>query len=114
MLDGFPLSRKGHAAQALSAAFSSSLYGGLLGALVLTGFIFIARPLILAFGLPEMLMITVLGLSMVAILAGRVPLKGIVAAGLGRVRSGPVGRTPDGGREGVEELLGQVVAHAVD
>ena len=39
--------------------------------LVLTFFIIIARPLILAFGLPEMLMLTILGLSMVAILAGR-------------------------------------------
>ena len=66
-----------------SAAFVSSLFGGLLGAVVLTFFLLVARPLILAFGLPEMLMITILGLSMVAILAGRIPLKGIVAAGLG-------------------------------
>ncbi len=83
VLDGFPLSKKGEAARALSAAFISSLFGGLLGATVLTFFILIARPLILAFGLPEMLMITVLGLSMVAILAGRIPLKGVAAAGLG-------------------------------
>ncbi len=96
VLDGFPLSRKGHAARALSAAFASSLYGGLLGALVLTGFIFIARPLILAFGLPEMLMITVLGLSMVAILAGRVPLKGVIAAGMG-LMAGTIGAAGAGG-----------------
>jgi TctA family transporter len=67
VLDGFPLARKGEAARALSAAFASSLFGGLLGALVLTFFLLVARPLILAFGLPEMLMITILGLSMVAI-----------------------------------------------
>ena len=48
----------------------SSLFGGLLGAIVLTFFILVARSLILAFGLPEMLMVTILGLSMVAILAG--------------------------------------------
>jgi putative tricarboxylic transport membrane protein len=96
VLDGFPLSRRGHAAQALSAAFASSLYGGLLGAVVLTGFIFVARPLVLAFGLPEMLMITVLGLSMVAILAGRVPLKGVVAAGLG-LMAGTIGAAGAGG-----------------
>lgn len=83
VLDGFPLSKKGEAARALSAAFVSSLFGGLLGAVVLTFFLLIARPLILAFGLPEMLLITVLGLSMVAILAGRIPLKGVAAAGLG-------------------------------
>jgi putative tricarboxylic transport membrane protein len=96
VLDGFPLAKKGQAARALSAAFISSLYGGLLGALVLTCFIFIARPLILAFGLPEMLMITVLGLSMVAILAGRVPLKGVVAAGMG-LMVGTIGAAGAGG-----------------
>lgn len=96
VLDGFPLARQGHAARALSAAFASSLFGGLFGAAVLTAFIFIARPLILAFGLPEMLMITILGLSMVAILAGRVPMKGIVAAGLG-VMAGTIGAAPAGG-----------------
>ena len=96
VLDGFPLARKGQAARALSAAFVSSLYGGLLGALALTMIIFVARPLILAFGLPEMLMITVLGLSMVAILAGRIPLKGVVAAGLGLL-AGTIGTAPAGG-----------------
>lgn len=96
VLDGFPLAKQGHAARALSAAFTSSLFGGLFGAAVLTGFILIARPLILAFGLPEMLMITILGLSMVAILAGRVPLKGIVAAGFG-IMVGCIGAAPAGG-----------------
>ena len=96
VLDGFPLSKQGHAARALSAAFASSLFGGLFGAVVLTFFILIARPLILAFGLPEMLMITILGMSMVAILAGRVPLKGIVAAGLG-IMAGTIGAAPAGG-----------------
>ncbi|MEO1966791.1 DNA translocase FtsK 4TM domain-containing protein, partial [Hyphomonas sp.] len=96
VLDGFPLAKQGHAARALSAAFASSLFGGLCGAIVLTFFILIARPLILAFGLPEMLMITILGLSMVAILAGRVPLKGVVAAGLG-LMFGTIGAAPAGG-----------------
>ena len=96
VLDGFPLARQGHAARALSAAFASSLFGGLFGALILTVFIFVARPLILAFGLPEMLMITLLGLSMVAILAGRVPMKGIVAAGAGLL-VGTIGAAPAGG-----------------
>ena len=96
VLDGFPLAKKGEAARALSAAFVSSLFGGLLGAIVLTFFILIARPLILAFGLPEMLMVTILGLSMVAILAGRIPLKGVVAAGLG-LMVGTIGEAGAGG-----------------
>ncbi len=96
VLDGFPLAKQGHAARALSAAFASSLFGGLFGAVILSFFILIARPLILAFGLPEMLMITILGMSMVAILAGRVPLKGVVAAGTG-IMVGTIGAAPAGG-----------------
>jgi TctA family transporter len=83
VLDGFPMAKKGQAARALSAAFTSSLFGGLVGAAFLTMFIVIARPIVLSFGLPEMLMISILGLSMVAVLAGRVALKGLAAAGLG-------------------------------
>ena len=96
VLDGFPLAKKGEAARALSSAFVSSLYGGLLGACVLTFFVLIARPLILAFGLPEMLMVTILGLSMVAILAGRIAIKGVVAAGLG-LMVGTIGESDAGG-----------------
>lgn len=96
VLDGFPLAKKGEAARALSAAFSSSLFGGLLGASFLTFFILIARPIVLAFGLPEMLMITILGLSMVAILAGRIPLKGVAAACLG-LMVGTIGEADAGG-----------------
>lgn len=96
VLDGFPLAKKGEAARALSAAFTSSLFGGLVGAAFLTMFILVARPIVLAFGLPEMLMITILGLSMVAILAGRIPLKGLAAAGLG-LMIGTIGEADAGG-----------------
>ncbi len=96
VLDGFPMAKKGEAARALSAAFSSSLFGGLVGATFLTIFILVARPIVLAFGLPEMLMITVFGLSMVAVLAGRIPLKGVAAAGLG-IMIGTIGEADAGG-----------------
>ena len=96
VLDGFPMAKNGEAARALSAAFSSSLFGGLVGAAFLTLFILAARPVVLAFGLPEMLMMTLLGLSMVAVLAGRIPLKGIAAAGLGMI-IGTIGEADAGG-----------------
>lgn len=96
VLDGFPLAKKGLAAKALSAAFASSLFGGLVGALFLTIFIVVARPIVLSFGLPEMLMITMLGLSMVAILAGSVIFKGLAAAGLGLL-VGTIGESDAGG-----------------
>ena len=96
VLDGFPMAKKGEAARALSAAFASSLFGGLMGATFLTIFILVARPIVLSFGLPEMLMMTILGLSMVAILAGRMAIKGVAAAGLGLV-VGTVGAADAGG-----------------
>ena len=83
VLDGFPLAKRGEAARALSAAFASSLFGGLVGATFLTVFILIARPVVLEFKSPELLMVSIFGLSMVGILAGRVALKGFVSAGVG-------------------------------
>ncbi|WP_035012885.1 tripartite tricarboxylate transporter permease, partial [Enterovibrio norvegicus] len=71
VLDGFPMAKRGQAARALSAAFTSSLFGGLFGALILTVFVLIARPVILAFGSAELFMLTILGLSMVGALAGK-------------------------------------------
>ena len=96
VLDGFPMAQKGEAARALSAAFASSLFGGLVGASFLTLFILVARPIVLSFGLPEMLMVTILGLSMVAILAGRVAIKGVAAACLGLI-IGTIGEADAGG-----------------
>ena len=83
VLDGFPLAKKGEAARALGAAFAASLFGGLFGAVILTGFVLVARPIILSFGSAELFMLTVLGLSMVGVLAGRSIWKGLVACGLG-------------------------------
>ncbi|UWQ23092.1 tripartite tricarboxylate transporter permease [Jannaschia sp. W003] len=96
VLDGFPMAKRGEASRALSAAFASSLFGGLVGAAFLTLFILAARPIVLLFQTPELLMITIFGLSMVGILAGRVAIKGIVAACLGLL----VGTIGEGGSSG--------------
>ncbi len=93
VLDGFPLAKKGEAARALAAAFTSSLFGGLFGAVILTFFVIIARPIVLAFGLPELLMLTILGFSMVGVLAGSNLLKGLIAAGVG-MAFGAIGEAP--------------------
>ena len=96
ILDGFPMAKKGKAARALSAAFVSSLFGGLVGAAFLTIFILFARPVVLLFKSPELLMVSVFGLSMVGILAGSVAIKGLVAAGLGLL-VGTIGEGPFNG-----------------
>ncbi|MEQ8195048.1 MAG: tripartite tricarboxylate transporter permease [Rhodospirillales bacterium] len=83
VVDGFPLSKKGEAARALSAAFTASLFGGLFGAVVLTGAIFVAKPIILAIGFGEQLMLVVLGITMVGMLTGESPAKGLASCCFG-------------------------------
>jgi TctA family transporter len=110
VLDGFPMAQKGQAARALSAAFASSLFGGLMGAAFLTVFVLVARPIVLMFQTPELLMITIFGLSMVGILAGRVALKGIVAACLGVL----VGTIGEGGSAGALRMSSYDLPYLVD
>lgn len=110
VLDGFPMAQKGQAARALSAAFASSLFGGLMGAAFLTVFVLVARPIVLMFQTPELLMITIFGLSMVGILAGRVALKGIVAACLGVL----VGTIGEGGSAGALRMSSYELPYLVD
>lgn len=93
ILDGFPLSKQGQAARALSAAFAASLFGGLFGAAVLTVSVLIARPLILSFGAAELFMLTLFGLSMVGVLSGTSLAKGVAACAAG-LALGSVGAAP--------------------
>lgn len=83
ILDGYPMAQKGEAGKALGAAFTVSLLGGLIGAVILTVSVPIITPIVLMFGSPEFLAMCLLGISMVAVLSGAHPLRGIVAAGLG-------------------------------
>ncbi|MDF2995799.1 MAG: tripartite tricarboxylate transporter permease [Xanthobacteraceae bacterium] len=83
VLDGFPMAKRGEGARALSAAFGGSLIGGLFGALVLT-FAFVgARPLLLAIGFGEQLMLVVLSLTLVGMLTGENVVKGLASCALG-------------------------------
>ena len=83
ILDGHPLAKQGQAGRAFGAAYTASLLGGLAGAVLLGISIPVLRPIILYLGSPELLAICVFGLSMVAVLSGKAPLRGMVAAGLG-------------------------------
>jgi TctA family transporter len=93
VMDGFPLAKKGEAARALSAAFASSMLGGVFGAVVLTAAVLVARPIVLAFGTGEMLMLSILGITMVGVLTGQSSLKGLLAAMLG-LMIGMIGVAP--------------------
>ncbi len=93
VLDGFPMAKNGEAARALAAAFSASLVGGIIGAVILTGFVLVARPVILSFSSAELFMLSVFGLSMVGVLAGKSLVKGLAACGVGLV-IGSIGGAP--------------------
>ncbi|MGC5615488.1 tripartite tricarboxylate transporter permease [Georgenia sp. Z1491] len=93
MLDGHEMAKQGMAARALAIAFLSSMFGGLLGALGLTLSIPIARPLVLSFGSPELFMLTVLGISITALLSKGNMMKGLLAGAFG-VLLGQIGGAP--------------------
>ncbi|MEM7499113.1 MAG: tripartite tricarboxylate transporter permease [Pseudomonadota bacterium] len=93
VLDGFPLAKRGEAARALSAAFVASLFGGIFGAVILSVMVQLARPIVLAFGTGEMLMLGIFGLTIVGMITGASALKGIVAACAGLIL-GMIGIAP--------------------
>lgn len=83
VIDGHAMAKKGEAGRALSAAYVSSVIGGLFGALLLALTIPVLRPIILYLGSPELLACAVFGISMVAVLSGSSPLRGLAIAGFG-------------------------------
>ncbi|MEM5450065.1 tripartite tricarboxylate transporter permease [Paraburkholderia guartelaensis] len=83
VLDGLPMTKRGEASRALSACYTSSLMGGLIGAIILAISLPLVRPFVLSIGTPEMLGLTIFGVSMVSALSGNAPLRGVVAACFG-------------------------------
>ncbi len=71
IVDGYPMAKKGEAGRALGAVLMSSLLGALFGAMFLGISIPIVRPLVLAFGSPEMFMLIILGLTCISSLSGQ-------------------------------------------
>ena len=96
VLDGLPMAKRGEAGRALSAAYMSSIMGGVFGALLMAVALPLIRPFILFIGSPELLAFTVFGISMVAVLSGKTPLRGMIAAGLGLILA-MVGTDPQTG-----------------
>src|ERR1700752_3147247 len=69
VLDGYPMAKKGEAGRALSAAYMSSLMGGIFGAALLAISIPILRPIMLFLGSPELLAFFIICLSIVGVLS---------------------------------------------
>ena len=96
VLDGLPMARRGEAGRALAAAYMSSMLGGIFGALLMACTLPLLRPVMLYLGSPELLAFSALGISMVAVLSGNTPLRGLTAAGIG-IMIAMVGTDPQTG-----------------
>ncbi|MCK5325059.1 MAG: tripartite tricarboxylate transporter permease [Woeseiaceae bacterium] len=83
VLDGYPMAKRGEAARALGASFTSSAIGGVCGAAALGISLPLILPVILAFESPEQFMLGMLGLAMVGSLSGQSIVKGVAAAMFG-------------------------------
>ena len=98
VLDGHPLARRGEVQRAFGAGYASATAGGIFGALLLALAIPVMRPIVLYVGSPELLGFCVFGLSMVAVLSGKAPLKGLTVACLGLMLS-LIGSDPQTGTQ---------------
>lgn len=84
-LDGYPLTKQGKGLQALGVAMTSSMVGGLISAVAL---LFLAPPLAamsLKFGSLEYFFLACFGLSIIASLASKSLIKGLIAGLLGLI-----------------------------
>ncbi|MDH3240762.1 MAG: tripartite tricarboxylate transporter permease [Alphaproteobacteria bacterium] len=83
IVDGYPMARNGEARRAFGAAYTASAIGAIFGAMVFVLCLPVVRPLVLAVGSPELMMLVLWGLCAVALLGGNAPLKGLLAAVIG-------------------------------
>src|SRR5579863_2139571 len=95
-LDGYPMTKRGEAGRALGASYMSALIGGLFGAALMAVTLPILRPIILYIGSPELLSVAVFGISMVSVLSGSAPLRGLTAACFGMMLA-MIGTDPQSG-----------------
>lgn len=96
-IDGHAMAKNGEAGRALSAAYTASMLGGLFGALILGLMLPILRPIMMEIGAPQLLAFSIFGISMVAVLSGKVPLIGVGIAAFGVLLS-MIGSDPQGGQ----------------
>ncbi|MEE8518756.1 MAG: tripartite tricarboxylate transporter permease, partial [Dehalococcoidia bacterium] len=82
-LEGHQLARQGYAAHTLGAIYAVSAMGGIVGAIVLTIAIPVARPFVLRFSFSEIAATGMVGLAMVAVLSRGALVKGLIAAVVG-------------------------------
>ncbi|WP_344018658.1 tripartite tricarboxylate transporter permease [Pseudonocardia kongjuensis] len=83
IMDGYPMTKRGEAGRALGIMLTACLVGAVFGLLIILLLIPVIRPLVLRLQSPELFMLTLLGLSFVAVLSRGSRLKALIAGGIG-------------------------------
>jgi len=94
MVDGFPMSRRGEAARALSAAISTSWVNGLIWGLLVFLFLPYYTKIVLYFGTAEMFGFLIFAMTCVIFISSKYWFRGVIALVAG-VLLGLVGMDPD-------------------
>lgn len=93
LLDGHKMAKRGEGGRALSASFISSMIGGLIGIVALTVVVPIAKPIVSAFGSPEIFSLIVAGVFLTAMLSKGNMVKGLMISIFG-LALGLIGVSP--------------------
>jgi TctA family transporter len=96
IIDGYPMTKMGKGGEAMGAVLVASALGGIIGAAVLALLIPAMRPIALAFGSPEILMMIVFGLTFIVVVSRESILKGLICALFGLLL-GTIGLDPHTG-----------------
>ena len=83
VLDGYEMARKGEAGKALSISAIASFTGGIVSTVMLITISPILARFALRFGAPEYFALAVFGLSIIASISGKSPVKGLLAGMFG-------------------------------
>jgi len=94
MIDGFPMSRKGEAARALSAAISTSWANGLIWGLMVFLFLPYYTKIVLYFGTQEMFTFLIFSMTCVVFISSKYYVRGFIALIMGFL-VGHIGMDPE-------------------
>jgi len=86
-LDGFPMTKKGEGGRAIGAAVTASMAGGIVPVFLALAMVPAIMPIIMAFGQPEMAILVLLGISLLAALTGGSVTRGLISGALGLLLS---------------------------
>ena len=83
VLDGYPMAQKGLASVALGASYTTTIVGGVVGALALLLALPVSRELLQLFGSAEFFLLALMGVMAVAVVSAGAFVKGMLTAAFG-------------------------------